>query len=135
MSMTPTLALANLIIQVLLIVGALSGAYLAKKRRLRRHCLTMRILVAVQIVVIAVIMAPSLAGYLGNWGGFSWFTAEIIIHHILGLVVLAFWIFINLAFTGVVKTPRRFRRIMRVTLAVWLVSLAMGIHLYVHIWR
>lgn len=135
MSITSGLALANLIVQVLLIAGALGGAFLGTRRHFRRHCLTMRILVAVQIVTIVVIMAPSLAGYLNNWGGFSWFTAEIIIHHVLGLVVLAFWVFINLAFMGIVKTPRRFRRFMWTTLAVWLVSLATGIHLYAYIWR
>jgi hypothetical protein len=135
MSMTPTIALANLIIQVVLIVGALTGAYLARRRLFSRHCLSMRILVGVQILAIGLIMAPSLSRYVNNWSGFSRFTAEIIVHHVLGVVVLALWIYINLALTGVVKAPRRPRVFMRATLAVWLVSLALGVHLYVHIWR
>ncbi|MFH0914971.1 MAG: hypothetical protein V1912_00805 [bacterium] len=135
MATNSNLALVDLIVQVLLIAGALGGAYLGKRRHFRRHCLTMRIVVGVQIVTIAVLMVPSLAGYLNNWVGLSWFTAEIIVHHVLGLVVLALWAFINLAFIGIVKTPRQLRRFMWATLAVWLVSLAMGLHLYVYIWR
>jgi hypothetical protein len=135
LSINPNLALINLLLQVLLIAGVLGGAFLGRRRHFRHHCLTIRVLVAVQILAIALIMAPSLAGYLKNWSGFSWFTAEIIIHHVLGLVVLALWIYINLAYLGIVKRPQRFRRYMWAALAVWLVSLALGIQLYVRIWR
>ena len=135
MSINPSLALANLIVQVALIAGVLGGAFLGRRRRFRRHCLTMRILVAAQILAIGLVMAPSLAGYLGNWSGFSWFMAEIIIHHVFGLAVLGLWIFINLAMLGIARTPRHFRRFMWAALAVWLVSLGMGIHLYTYIWR
>jgi hypothetical protein len=45
------------------------------------------------------------------------------------------WIYINLALTGLVKSPRRPRRFMWATLSVWSVSLALGIQLYLRIWR
>jgi hypothetical protein len=134
-SINPHLALASLIVQVLLIVGALGGARLGRKRHFRRHCLTIRILVVVQILAIILIMAPSLARYLSNWGGLSWFTAEIIIHHVLGLAVLALFVFVNLAYYGVVKRPVGFRGYMWAALATWSMSLAFGIQLYVRIWK
>jgi hypothetical protein len=133
--MSAGLALANLLIQVVLMVTALGGLFLAKTRRFRRHCLTMRVAVAVQILAIAFVMAPSLASYVGSWGGWSWLMAEIVVHHVLGLVVLALWIYFNLALSGVVKAPRRMRPFMRSALVVWVISLAMGIHLYVYLWR
>jgi len=42
----------------------------------------------VEVVLIAALMAPSLAAYLRNWNGWSWFTAEIVIHHILGVIAV-----------------------------------------------
>ena len=74
-------------------------------------------------------MAPSLSAYLSHWGGWSWFTAEIIIHHTLGVIVVLLFIFFNLALTGVVRSPRRLRPYMRSALVLWLVTLAMGLHL------
>jgi hypothetical protein len=133
--MNATLALINLCIQVALIVAALAGLYLAKRRRLKRHCLTMRTSMGLQILAVIFVMAPSLAGYVNSWRGWSWFVAEIIVHHTLGVLVIGFWIYFNLALAGVVKAPQRLRPYMRAALIMWLVSLALGIHLYLHIWR
>ncbi|OFV85013.1 MAG: hypothetical protein A2W26_04365 [Acidobacteria bacterium RBG_16_64_8] len=134
MTIGPTQTLVNLVLQVALVVGAISGAYLGRRRRFRRHCLAMRILMAVQILAIALVMAPSLAAYVNNWTGLSWLRAEIIIHAVFGIVLIGLWSFINLALLGIVKTPRHLRRFMWAALAVWLVSLALGIHLYTSIW-
>jgi hypothetical protein len=133
--MTPSLALTNVILQVVLIVAALVAFLLARRRKLGRHCLIMRVSIAVQIVLVAALMAPSLSSYLSHWGGWSWFTAEIIVHHTLGVIVVLLFIYFNLALTGVVRSPRRLRPYMRSALVLWLVTLAMGLHLYVHIWR
>lgn len=133
--MNATLALIDLCIQVALIAAALAGLYLAIRHRLKRHCLTMRASVGLQILVVIFVMAPSLAGYVNSWGGWSWFVAEIIVHHTLGVFVIGFWIYFNLALAGVIKAPRRLRPYMRAALVMWLLSLALGIHLYLHIWR
>jgi len=133
--MNATLALIDLCIQVALIAAALAGLYLAIRHRFKRHCLTMRASVGLQILVVIFVMAPSLAGYVNSWGGWSWFVAEIIVHHTLGVFVIGFWIYFNLALAGVIKPPRRLRPYMRAALAMWLLSLALGIHLYLHIWR
>jgi hypothetical protein len=133
--MTSSLALTNTILQVLLIVAALIAFGLARTRRFKRHCLTMRISVAVQVILIGALMAPSMAAYLRNWAGWSWFMAEILIHHVLGAIVVLLFIYFNLAFEGVVRSPRRLRPYMRSALVLWLASLALGLHLYVYIWK
>lgn len=133
--MTRNLAILNVVLQMLLIVAAATAFWLAKRRRFNRHCLVMRVSLAVQIILIAALMAPSLSAHLSHWSGWSWFTAEIIVHHVLGVIVVVLFIYFNLALTGVVRSPRRLRPYMRSALVLWLVSLAMGLHLYIYIWR
>jgi hypothetical protein len=133
--MTSSLALANLILQVALIVLAFGALWLATKKRLTHHCLVMRVAVGVQIVLIAALMAPALAARVRIWDGWSWFSAEWVIHHTLGVIVVLLFIFFNLAMTGVIKFRHRLRPYMLSAFALWVVSLAMGIHLYWYIWR
>jgi putative membrane protein len=133
--MTAELALVNVVIQCALLVGTATAVVVAKKRRLRRHCLMMRAAVAVQVLTVAFIMAPSLGSYLRHWNGWSLYTAEIMVHMALGVIVLLLFAYINLAFGGLVKAPRSFRPLMRTALTVWVLSLALGIHLYFYIWQ
>lgn len=135
MGVTKNVAIFNLVVQAILLAGVLAGAYLARGRKFGRHCLLMRVLMGVQILLIGIIMAPQLARYTRNWSGFSAFTAELIIHHVLGLVALGLWIYINLALAGVVKAPRRYTWFMRSALVSWVASLALGGYLFWYIWR
>jgi len=132
---TRNVAIFNLAAQVLLIVGVFVGAWLGSRRKFGRHCLLMRVLMGVQILLIGVIMAPQLGRYVRDWSGFSGFTTELIVHHVLGIVALALWIYINLALTGVVKAPRRYTWFMRSALVAWVVSLALGVRLFWYLWQ
>lgn len=135
MGVTRNVALFNLVVQGILIAGVFAGAFLARKRRFGRHCLVMRVLMGVQLLLIGIIMAPQLARYVSNWSGLSALMAELIIHHVLGLVALALWVYVNLALTGVVKAPRSYPWFMRSALVSWVASLALGAHLFWYIWR
>lgn len=135
MGVTKNVALFNLVAQMVLIVGVCAGAWLAWRRKFGRHCLLMRVLMGAQILLIGIIMAPQLARYFKGWNGFSTFTVELIVHHVFGLVALALFVYINLAMTGVVKAPRRYKRFMWSALASWVVSLGMGAYLFWYIWR
>ena len=115
-------------------MSTLAAVCLARRRRLKRHCLVMRVTVGVEVVLIAALMAPSLAAYLRNWNGWAWFTAEIVIHHILGVIAVLLFIFFNLVTTRVVSIRWRLRPFMWTAFALWIVVLAMGIHLYWYIW-
>jgi hypothetical protein len=133
--MTRGLAIANTIIQVLLIVGVMTGMWLARTRRLNRHCLWMRFAVGVQIILIAAVMAPSLAAYVGTWNGWSGFTVELLVHHTLGVIVVLLFIFFNLVMTGVIRFQHRLRPYMWTASALWLIVLGLGLYLYRYIWK
>ena len=128
------LVIINLVIQLLLIITISVAAYLAKKRQLKNHCAIMMVAVPVQIIVIAGIMLPSMLGYVRYGQPSSLFNIEIWIHHILGLVVIALWIYINLVFRRVIKIRGRLVIPMRLAFVLWLMVLGMGLHLYVLIW-
>ena len=133
--MTRTLATTNVILQVLLMVAALTAFMLARRRHFDRHCLIMRVSIGVEIILIAGLMAPSFAAYINAWSGWSWFTATIIVHATLAAIVVLFFVYFNLALPGVVRSPRRLRPYMRTALGLWLAVLALGIYLYWYIWR
>lgn len=133
--MTSGLALASLILQVALIVVAIGGLWLAKKMRLKRHCLVMRVAVGIQIVLIAALMAPSFAERIRIWDGWSWFSAEWVIHHTLGVIVVLLFIFFNLVMTRVIKFRYRLQPYMRTAFVLWVISLATGAHMYWYLWR
>ncbi len=125
-----TLALANLAVQILLVIMVSRAAYLAKKRKLGRHCTFMRVLVPVQIIAIAAVMLPSMLGYIENPPPFY---TEMLIHHTLGLSVIALWLYINLSF-GKVWMPRNLRTFMRTAFVLWMLALLLGLHMYVRIY-
>jgi len=128
-----TLALANLAVQILLVIMVSRAAYLAKKRKLGRHCTFMRVLVPVQIIAIAAVMLPSMLGYIENETPGILFNIEMLIHHTLGLSVIALWLYINLSF-GKAWMPRNLRTFMRTAFVLWMLALLLGLHMYVRIY-
>ena len=126
-----TLALVNLAVQILLVIMVLGAAYLVKKKReLMRHCSFMRVLVPVQIIAIAAVMLPSMLGYIENPPRFY---TEMLIHHTLGLAVIALWLYIILAF-GKPWMPRNFALFMRTAFILWILAFLLGLHIYARIY-
>jgi len=122
-----TLALANLAVQVLLLLAVFAAVYLAKKRQLTRHCTLMRILIPVQIMAVAAVMFPSLLSYFENVGA----NVEMLVHHTIGVLVIALWIYVNLAFGQVIRMPRNFRAVMRLAFVLWMIAFVLGVRMYV----
>lgn len=128
------LAMINLLVQLLLIVIVFIAVFQAKKRELGRHCTIMRGAVPVQIIAILTVMLPSMLGYIRNEQPGILFSTEMLAHHFLGLAVVVLWIYINLLFMGKVKGKVRLATIMRSALALWVLSLLLGLHMYILIW-
>jgi uncharacterized membrane protein YozB (DUF420 family) len=124
----------NLAFQVLLLVTILIAAYLAKRRSLKKHCAIMRVALPLEIISVFLVMLPSMLGYVRAGRPGSALSIEIWIHHALGLVVIALWIYVNLVVLRIIKTRRRLIIPMRLALASWLITIIMGIHLYIVIW-
>ena len=129
-----TQAMINLTIQVLLIMTVSGAVFLAKKRNLGKHCVVMRVAVLLQIIAIAVVMLPSMLGYIENEQRDIFFNIEMLVHHTLGLIVIAIWIYINLVFAGVMRIRGRLATAMRLALASWILALIIGLHMYLLIW-
>lgn len=125
---------ANFILQITLMGMLFFAIYLARKRKLTKHCTIMRIAVPVQIAAIAVVMLPSFLGYVTSGVPVTLFYIEMISHGVLGLAVLAIWIFVNLAQMGLIRVRRRLLTPMRIALGLWLVSFAIGAHMYFTLW-
>ena len=128
-----TVATANVVIQILLFILASGAAYLAKNRDLRTHCTCMKVLLPVQMITVAVIMLPSMLGYLKYENPGTFFYSEMLAHHTLGLIVLVIWIYIILTFRTS-WMPRNLRAVMRSAFVVWILSLFLGLHMYIRIW-
>jgi putative membrane protein len=129
-----TQAIVNLIIQVLLIMTVSGAVFLVKKRNLGKHCVVMRVAVLLQIIAIAGVMLPSMLGYIENEQRGIFFNIEMLVHHTLGLIVIAIWIYINLVFAGVMRIKVRLAIAMKLALASWILALIIGLHMYLLIW-
>ncbi len=130
-----SIALANFAVQCALIILVLAAVFLAKRRgSLRNHCTLMRVAVPVQIAAVLGVMLPSMMGYIENERPGPVFTAEMLLHHGLGLLVIMLWVYINLVSLGVIGTRRGFKMAMRSAFALWLLTFGIGLHLYFSIW-
>jgi len=129
-----TLATANLVVQLVLIALILGAVYLARRGRIKRHCTIVRGAVVVQIIAILIVMLPSLLGYVANVPPIPFLYPELLIHHILGLVLIAIFIYVNLEVGHVIRPIVKRKDAMWTALGVWLVALALGIILYLTVY-
>ncbi len=128
------LASANLVVQLALIGFIFGAVYLARRGRVIRHCTIVRGAVIVQIIAILAIMLPSLLGYVENVPPLPFLYPELIIHHILGLVLILIFVYVNLEVGHVVRPLIKRKSVMRLALGVWLVALALGTNIYLTIY-
>jgi putative membrane protein len=129
-----TLATANLVVQLVLIALILGAVYLARRGRIKRHCTIVRGAVVVQIIAILIVMLPSLLGYVANVPPIPFLYPELLIHHILGFVLIAIFIYVNLEVGHVIRPIVKRKDAMWAAFGVWLVALALGIILYLTVY-
>jgi putative membrane protein len=124
------LAELDLIVQLILAVVLLVASRLARARDFKKHCALMRFAVPVQILAILGVMLPSMYGYSHNPSTDPLLDFEILIHHTLGLMVVALWTYINLIFMNVLKPKIGIKTMMRLALGCWAASMVLGLYLY-----
>lgn len=124
------LAELNLAIQLILASMLLIAFRLALIRNYRKHCTVMKIAVPLQILAVLAVMLPSMYGYEQNASTGHLFFLEISIHHILGLGLIALWIYINLVFMSLLKPLLKIKTAMRLALIFWVFSFVLGLHIY-----
>jgi uncharacterized membrane protein YozB (DUF420 family) len=128
----------NLIVQIVLGLALLAGAYLARIKRYRAHGICMTSVLLLNLVAIAGVMWPSfdtlvlprLSGHLHKR-----YLEVAMVHGVLGGEAELLGLYILLvAGTNIVPEALRFRRWklwMRVELLLWIVVLAGGIGTYI----
>jgi uncharacterized membrane protein YozB (DUF420 family) len=124
------LATTNLAVQLALIGFVFGAVYLARRGRVVQHCTVVRGAVIVQIIAILAIMLPSLLGYVESVPPIPFLYHELLIHHILGLVLIAIFIYVNLEVARVIRPVVKRKNAMRTALGVWLITLSLGISIY-----
>ncbi len=124
----------NFFLQITLMGMLVFAIYLARNKKLTRHCTVMRVTVPVQIASIAVVMLPSFLGYVTSGVPVTLFYIEMVSHGVLGVSVVVIWIYVNLAQAGLIRVRRRLLVPMRLAFGLWLVSFAIGMHMYFTLW-
>jgi hypothetical protein len=127
-----SIAVANLVIQALLITTMFTAAYLAKiKKKFGVHCKILRIIIPIQILLILTLMLPSTLRIVGNKFTGTLFKTEILIHHSLGVAVVLLWILINLKFKDIIRIKIKLAYLMRITFFLWILVLILGVYIYI----
>jgi plastocyanin/uncharacterized membrane protein YozB (DUF420 family) len=130
---------ANLLLQVVMGIALLIGMVLARQRRFRLHQACQTTVVLLELVLIALVMAPSFhtsrvfTGALKHPGR-AYFTVALA-HAVAGTVTALLGLYLVLA-AGTRLLPegmrlRSYKPWMRSTLVVWLVTLGLGVATYV----
>jgi len=125
------LAAINLAAQFLLTLAVVGAVHLARNKKFKRHCTVMRIAFPAQILAILLVMLPSMNGYLAVGSPGPIFRAEMLVHHTFGLVAVILWVYINLISLNYIRSRLSQRTAMRMALGCWILSLIMGLHLFV----
>jgi uncharacterized membrane protein YozB (DUF420 family) len=135
---TRTASDLNLIAQVLILAGLYYGYSLARRKRIAQHANVQTAMVFLNLVLIAIVMTPSLIGYVDyiNAGGTVNDRVKrlLAVHGVLGAVVEVYAIYLIARMqTGWI--PERFRvrnfaLAMRATLTLWTVVFLLGVWIY-----
>jgi hypothetical protein len=135
MTVVKVLADINLGVQCVLLIALGVAAYFSiKKKDLKTHCRILRIAVPVQMLAVAAVMLPSLLGYLRHERRGAVFNTELLVHHVIGLLVIAAWVYANLVVLKKIKPFIPLRFVMRLALAAWILVFLMGVYQYFSIY-
>jgi uncharacterized membrane protein YozB (DUF420 family) len=131
----PFLSDLNLILQVVIIAFLVSAVYFRLKHSFVRHALMMGAGISLHTVAIFAIMVPSLLSLGGLLGDLlTRFSLMTLTHatagglvEIMGIWLIASWL------TDTVHVEKCVKRknVMRVTIALWLAELVLGVYIYV----
>jgi uncharacterized membrane protein YozB (DUF420 family) len=116
----------------------ISGYLLKRQKKYRQHGLSMLSALALHIVAILVVMVPSLAAFFSVPSSVNFADILVIVtlvHVSAGLLaaLLGVWLVGSWHFQESLQTCFRKKRVMDVTLSLWLLAIALGLVLYLAI--
>jgi uncharacterized membrane protein YozB (DUF420 family) len=135
---TRTASDLNLIAQVLILAGLYYGYSLARSKRIAQHANVQTAMVFLNLVLIAIVMTPSLIGYVDyiNAGGTVNDRVKqlLALHGVLGTIVEVYAIYLivrmRTAWIPERLRVRNFTLAMRATLAAWTMVFLLGVWIY-----
>ena len=126
-------AFLNLLLQLLVIVVLVAAVY-QKRKSIKNHCRLTSVAVLLQLFSIIAFMFPSMST-LSDIGIGSSLQTRLYLHHFAGLLVVFLSIYIKFAVDGRIKRIVNPYKLMKVTLALWLLVFIGGIGLYLSLWE
>jgi uncharacterized membrane protein YozB (DUF420 family) len=135
MGYSQLVATISLVTQIVVLVLLFGGIWLKGKKKYRQHGIMMFTAVVLHTVVILAWMIPtfsSLFSYPITLNPVNAFLVAILVHAFMGIaaVILGIWLVASWRLQVDVKACFAKKKAMRVTLTLWLITLVLGIILY-----
>ena len=133
---TRTAADINLVAQLLILAGLLIGFFLARRKRFDHHANVQTAMVLINLLLIAFVMGVSFYDYVIASGTTTGRVAQLMIGHAaFGILaeIVALYLILRMRTNLIPKRLRvgNFKAVMRATLALWTVLVALGVGIYV----
>jgi len=133
------MATASFVIQLVVLGLLLGGVWLKATKKFRQHGITMLIAVVLHAIMIFAWMIPSFDLFIapGSINLADTITLIILVHAFTGIVatILGIWLVAAWRLKTNMKTCFAKKRIMLVTITLWLIALILGIILYLKIFQ
>jgi uncharacterized membrane protein YozB (DUF420 family) len=131
-------ATVSLVIQIVVLVLLFGGIWLKGVKKFRQHGITMLTAVVLHTVIILTWMIPSFRSLFSSSSSINLadiIVVTILIHAFMGITadILGIWLVASWRLQADMKTCFAKKKIMRVTLTLWLIALVLGIILYLKI--
>jgi uncharacterized membrane protein YozB (DUF420 family) len=132
-------ATISLAIQIIVLVLLIIAWTLKNRKMFRQHGITMTAAVVLHIITIWYVMIPSFTSFTASPGTSLELSPIVIvsfIHVALGFITLALgiWLAISWHFKTELQTCFNNKKLMKPTLALWLITIGLGVTLYIVIW-
>jgi uncharacterized membrane protein YozB (DUF420 family) len=131
-------ATVSIVIQIIVFIMLIGGVWLKRRKKFRQHGIVMFAAILLHAVTIFAWMMPSFSRLFIYPGAISLedlLTVGIIIHALTGVIaiILGVWIVTSWRLRVDVKTCFAKKNVMRVTITLWIIAMAIGIILYLKI--
>jgi uncharacterized membrane protein YozB (DUF420 family) len=131
-------ATTSLVIQIVVLVLLLGGYSLKRMKKFRQHGITMLIAVVLHTIVILAWMVPSFSSLFSFPDSINFadmIVVIVLVHALMGIAadILGIWLIASWRLRADIKACFAKKTIMRVTITLWLITLVLGIILYLKV--
>jgi uncharacterized membrane protein YozB (DUF420 family) len=132
------IATISFVVQLVVLGLLLVGVWLRTAKKFRKHGITMLAAVVLHAIMVFAWMIPVFSTLFSSPGSINladMFTVIILVHAFTGIAatILGIWIVASWRLQANMKTCFAKKRVMLVTITLWLIALFIGIYLYLRI--